>query len=195
MTKAVLIIVLSCLSFAFVKERGPVRFFLPGESNIYPDSFAIYWTSANKAWVETHGKPVVHIRFMNIYGDELFRTPSVKDSIVNFPFNHFNERTLIVSSTTATTKTSDYDSYGLRILTKRPAIEEMKVVLSFHPSLANYRNLALAYEKESCFVNAIFLYHQMMKMDPEAIQDWQAFKDRNRKKFTHTESVKKVKKK
>ncbi|MBL0743183.1 hypothetical protein [Chryseolinea lacunae] len=188
MTKAVLIIVLSCLSFAFVKERGPVRFFLPGESNIYPDSFAIYWTCPNKAWVETHGQPEVHIRFMNIYGDELFRTPTVKDSIVTFPFNHFNERTLIVSSTTATPKTSDYDSYGLRILTKRPAIEEMKVVLSFDPSVANYRNLARVYEKERCFVNAIFLYRQMIKMDPEAIRDWQAFKERNQKKFSRPEA-------
>jgi len=61
----------------------------------------------------------------------------------------------------------------------------MKVVLAFDPSLQNYLRLAEAYEKEDCYVNAIFIYRQMMKMDSiEGTRYWQEFKTRNLRKFS-----------
>ncbi|HEY5748395.1 MAG TPA: hypothetical protein VIU12_20135 [Chryseolinea sp.] len=182
MTRSLLFICFAVTFFSFQKRPQPVRFWQPAVSNIYPDSFAIYWTCAG---VPTATKLPIRVHFMNVYGDEVFISRQVTDTIVDFRFDNFNERTLIISSSTPSRKRASNDTYGLRILTKRPAIEEMKVVLAFEPSLQNYLRLAEAYEKEECYVNAIFIYRQMMKMDNlEGTRHWQEFKTRNLRKFS-----------
>jgi len=180
MTRYLLFLCFAVTFFSFQKRPQPVRFWQPAVSNIYPDSFAIYWTCAG---VPSATKLPIRVHFMNVYGDEVFISRQVTDTIVDFRFDNFNERNLIISSSTPSRKRASNDTYGLRILTKRPAIEEVKMVLAFDPSLQHYLQLADAYEKEECFVNAIFIYHQMMKMDIVlGTQYWQEFKTRNLRK-------------
>ena len=186
MTRCLLFICFVVTFFSFQKRPQPVRFWQPAVSNIYPDSFAIYWTCAG---LPPDTKLPIRVHFMNVFGDEVFISRQVTDTIVDFRFDNFNERTLIVSSSTPSRKRASNDTYGLRILTKRPAIEEVKVILAFDPSLQNYLRLAEAYEKEDCYVNAIFVYRQIMKMDSiEGARYWQEFKKRNLRKFTPSSS-------
>jgi len=181
MARYFLFLALAVALVAFQKKPVLVRFSLPAVSSLYPDSFAIHWTYGGTPPAE---KLPIRVHIMNLYGDEVFISREIKDSIADFRFENFNERKLIISSSLPQHHRGSHDTYGLRIMAKRPAIEEMKVVLAFDPTLEHYLSLAEAYEKEECYVNAIFVYHQMMKLDSiRGSQYWQTFQARNRQKF------------
>jgi hypothetical protein len=161
---------------------------LPQVSNIYPDTFAIYWRPYKH--VSGEGVPTIKFKFAGAYGDFPIESDFVADSIYGFVFEdrYKNESGLSLDwvCRIGDQPIFDFNQVGkaLKVLERDPEIEALRLLVSSVFRWQNLKLLADAYERKQCFVNAYYVYLQIIYVDEQLGQ--QLFEDfylRNRTKL------------
>jgi hypothetical protein len=144
---------------------------LPDQSNIYPDTFAIYWRT-DKARMPGDSY-AFQLSIASSYGGLEFKTEKSVDSIVSVPFSedHVYEAGLLMNGIFFRNgeKISDRLRYAekmLRVLSKSDKIEVCKLMVETNANIQNLKLLADAFEEEQCFVNALHIYTRMISKEP-----------------------------
>jgi hypothetical protein len=150
----------------------------PATSNIYPDTFAVYWRvdlpQQNKENIYSVG-----FELRTMFDDLISVTEPTTDSIVTFLFdqeyNYCNafilNRSLFANNQPISIITDERidrpTTMVLKMVSRNDKIEVLKSLVETRGSLQNLRLLADAYEDQQCFVNACYIYYRMMYVDLE----------------------------
>ena len=116
-----------------------------------------------------------------MYGDYLVESDFLTDSICGFTFDedHKNASTLSLDWTVRVgdQRISNFiqSEKALIVLKKDPEIEALRALVASVFRWQNLKLLADAYERKQCFVNAFYVYAQLVYVDKELGQ--QLFKD------------------
>jgi hypothetical protein len=134
---------------------------LPRESNIYPDSIAIYL----KNFASTPGK--VSVSIVSRYGDQYFKEIT-SDSIVIAPYYlvYDDEPMLILSAENTKSIRARYiENFAkLRPLKKNDSIEASIYRVLENENEANLVALGKIYERHECYINALFVYFKLYQL-------------------------------
>jgi len=143
---------------------------LPEVSNVYPDSFAIYWrTDKVKGLGE---KYAVKVKYTSQHADMLFEAEKTMDSILTVPFinDYTYEGSMLIYGVFFKNDVKILDRLSrpkiFKILSKNEKIEALKSLVDANPSIENLKLLADAFEEDKCFANAIQIYHRALLKDP-----------------------------
>lgn len=165
---------------------------MPLQSNVYPDTFAIYWQ------LETpyrHENVPAKFVLQSIFGGEPYGEEETYDSIFTIPFfpEYKHEQGFVIQGTVklAGTPSGRFNQERfLKITSKKENIEALIALIATRPNTFNLRLLAEAYEEERCFANAYYIYKRIMIIDEnEGKILWQKFYDRNYSEFKSTPGV------
>jgi hypothetical protein len=162
---------------------------LPSTSNVYPDTFAIYWTDGNSV---LKGKNIsIKISCNSIYGDLSNEVKQTNDSIVSLLFApefHY-ENALAIEWSFLKSSQVIYEQQRsklkvLKVLQKNEKIEALKSLVDTKPRIENLRMLAEIYEEEKCYVNAFYIYYKILLQDRNlGTTDFLNFYNRNSQLF------------
>jgi hypothetical protein len=164
---------------------------LPRVSNVYPDTFAIYWQFDKRYSVEQKENIHVAITVGSIYGDGLFEVFNADDSLVFIPFNpeYIYESALFIkpraTKEVVTTQNNTPDGHVLKLISKNDKLEALIALVRTSSRFTNLVMLAGAYEEEGCFANAYYIYKRMLMLYPQdGATHWEQFYERHRAEFT-----------
>jgi hypothetical protein len=163
--------ILAFVSMCFI-DPVSVSVRLPQSSNVYPDTFAIYW-QFDKPYPDDIKKDIlVKIELSSMYGDVHAQIYDANDSLLAIPYNNeYNyEGSLIIRPriTKTIVTARDYPpgkECVLKIIPKNDKIETFTALAKTNPSISNLLLLAEAYEEERCFVNAFYIYNRILSED------------------------------
>lgn len=143
---------------------------LPDFSNVYPDTFAIYWQRPEKTNV-VKGDYAIQVKCTSLYDDLVFETEQSEDSIISVPFipEHADEQAMLVCPSFFKNDERIIDrlsrSIELRVLPQSDKIEALKSLVNTNASIENLKLLADAFEEDKCFANAFHVYRRMILAD------------------------------
>ncbi len=192
-----LALIAALMGMSFI-EPISVSVRLPQISNVYPDTFAIYWQFDKRYSDDQKEDLLVKIMVNSSFGDRLFETYDAEDSIVLIPYDNpdyaFERGFLITPQVTKTNVTSRGVAGGrdcmLRIISKNDKMEALIALVRTSPRLSNLLMLADAYEEEKCFVNAFYIYKRILSMyQQEGLTYWDQFYKRHYVEFTFINNV------
>jgi hypothetical protein len=166
---------------------------LPHSSNIYPDTFALYWERRIESEKTDN---TAKFSFMTSFEDEISVTGPGADSIVIIPFDYnYADYTLYKIYGTFFKNGLEVDNRNTWIpvsLTKivSDKIEALNSLVQTNGNLENLKLLADAYEEKQCYVNAIYIYYRMMLVNPVSGERYfREFYQRNFKSFNPPKSA------
>jgi hypothetical protein len=170
----------------------PVSIKLPIHSNVYPDTFAIYWQLEGPY---RHAQVPVKFVLKSLYGGAPYGEEETYDSMFTIPFfpEYKDEEAFLIEGTAdikAKPVTRFYLERTLKIIPKKEEVEALIALNATAPNIFNLRLLADAYEKEGCFANAYYIYKRMMIINErEGGTLWQKFYNRNYSQFNPNTGV------
>jgi hypothetical protein len=173
---------------------------LPQTSNVYPDTFAIYWQFPDLP--EKLKPDEIFITYIEtIYGDRIQIKIKSFDTLAVSPFYSDWESEQALQTRGAYGKKDEGDGYKpariyedrrighrttclLRVTTTTPKIEALIELKQTRPNVTNLLLLANAYEEAECYVNALYIYKRIVLLNTEqGRKEWIAFYERTYKKF------------
>jgi hypothetical protein len=176
------------LSASFVSAQS-IK--LPRVSNVYPDTFAVYWQHKPEADQYSRQGISIQIRMETWVGDELLKTKSA-DTLVAIPFylEYMDDEVFIISGIffrndrPVPGSFRQGDPVSLKVLPKSDKIEALIELQYTNASPFNLVLLAEAYEEAQCLVNAMFVYKRIYSIDAlEGKKHWDQFYKRNATKL------------
>ena len=197
MSKYVCIIVLMFLTaFNAYSQRN----LLPQISNIYPDTFAIYWEFPNPPVKLKPDETYITIINVMLGGDVTRVTIGSFDTLIVTPFysDWFGEKALYVKGRYGRIdnealyreggytgkRPEDFTSCRLDVMQTTPKIEALLELKQTTANTTNLLILADAYEEEDCYANAMYIYKRILLLNTdEGRREWAAFCKRNSDKF------------
>lgn len=163
---------------------------LPDFSNVYPDTFAIYWKRTEKINLSKENYSI-QVKCTSLYDDLIFETGQSTDSILSLPFiaEHADEEEMLVYASFFKNDKRIIDRLSqpinFKILSRSDKIEALKSLVDTNASIQNLKLLADALEEEKCFANAFHIYHRMVLKSPvQGRKHFVAFYEKNYKIFT-----------
>lgn len=171
---------------------------LPLSSNLYPDTFAIYWSDNKiKNSVALKGELTLSIIFKTIFDDEVFRIDPIRDTLFalllpeefrtgeKFLIDpYFGDNHLVVQRVVRNFK----EDYMLTLISRNQKISALRDLVATKPSINNFLLLAEAFEELECYVNAYYIYYRIMLDDPLAGEKYfHQFFNRNFKELDPSE--------
>lgn len=145
-------------------------------SNVYPDTFAIFWVPY-KAFRSDSATQSISFSITDEFDNELLVSPFIADTLAPLTFEtKFAEeaRLLIITWRNAVGERL-VDNPGwkihpkqIAILNREPEVEDLRISLFKSYTFENLRVLAEAFENRRCYVNAYYIYRQMLQLNRKA---------------------------
>jgi hypothetical protein len=187
------VMIFAFVSMSFI-EPVSVSVKLPKLSNIYPDTFAIYWQFDKRYPDDIKKDILVKIEVGSIYGNDRPDTYDAPDSILAIPYNteYSYESSLVIRSRVTKTIVTARDyppgkEFVLKVIAKKDKIEALATT---NPTISSLLLLAEAYEEEECFVNAFYIYNRILSKDLAAGKTyWNEFYGRHFEEFNFTNNI------
>lgn len=151
--------------FSGIFSSTAQQFYLPTTSLMYPDSFAIYWTTRNIP--RSYDTYSLRVKCMSLFEDDFGTFAPTTDTIVLLPFTDEMEKDDVYLLDLKFLKNGKQIRSGdnPRIVKRAPKserIESMKATVRLAPTLENLQLLANAFEEEKCYLNAVHVYERMI---------------------------------
>jgi hypothetical protein len=149
---------------------------LPLKSNLYPDTFAIYWSDnqVKKEGVRLKGRLTVSINCVTIFDDPVFLIDPSPDTLIAVLITDYrtSEKFLITprfgSNNLEIGRMRFFvDEYMLNLISKTPKIDALRDLVATKPTINNFLLLAEAFEDRQCYVNAYYIYYRIMLDDAQ----------------------------
>jgi hypothetical protein len=136
----------------------------PNPSNVYPDTIAIYWQHESQKTKEQQS--VVKLTVRSPFEDLLYEE-QVTDSLVMLVVDtKVNEPGFVIElAYVGKNNLPRSERASLVLIDKKPEIAALIDLVHTNASVENLMLLADAYEKEKCFVNALWIYSQITTGD------------------------------
>ena len=176
MKRAFIILIMSGVGASLAFAQNDRRVFdivkLPDKSFIYPDTFAVYWKPDK--YEKEAGVTSIKLKYGTMFDDVIDDTDFMEDSIIGFMFGADYEwaRTHAIQwDTGVRPKWHNYynprNTKQLTILSRDDEIEALRALVENAFRWQNLKLLADAYERRECFVNAYYVYAQLLYVDEE----------------------------